>query len=74
MMVEIFTLPDCSDSAAAKRLMAIHGVGYAERDASNPAVMAELQRRLPREASLPQVFLDGVHLGGYDDLRLRLAN
>ncbi len=31
---------------------------------------AELMRRLPSIKTVPQVFIDGTHMGGYEDLVL----
>lgn len=71
MRVEMFTAPNCSYCEAAKRLLAEHGIGFVERDASDPAVRAEFRERLPREKAVPQILIDGEHIGGYEDLRLR---
>lgn len=70
MKVEIFTAPDCGYCEKAKRLLAEHDLAYAERDVSEPSVRAEFKDRLPREKTVPQVFLDDEHIGGFEDLRL----
>lgn len=31
---------------------------------------AELMRRLPRVKAIPQIFIDGEHVGGYEDLEV----
>ncbi|MDT8343708.1 MAG: glutaredoxin domain-containing protein [Thermohalobaculum sp.] len=70
MQIEIFTGPGCGYCEAAKALLRDRGLSYAERDVSDPATLAEMRARLPRSRSIPQVFVDGTHVGGYDDLRL----
>ncbi len=35
--------------------------------------LAEFRERLPRVKAIPQVFIDGEHIGGFEDLRLRLG-
>ncbi|MDZ7810636.1 MAG: glutaredoxin domain-containing protein [Arhodomonas sp.] len=72
MQVEIFTGPGCGYCERAKHLLAEHGIDYSERDMSEPEVRTEFMERLPRERSIPQVFIDGTHIGGYEDLRIRL--
>ena len=71
--IEIFTGPKCSYCADARELLRERGLTYRERDISEPSVMAEFRERLPRHKSIPQVFVDGEHIGGFEDLQLRLS-
>lgn len=71
--IEIFTGPNCSYCRSAKDLLVQEGLHFVERDISEPEVLQEFRERLPRQKSIPQVFIDGEHIGGYEDLRLRLA-
>ena len=73
MEIEIFTGPNCSYCEAAKRLLRERRLSFTECEISAPEAMAEFQRRLPRQKSLPQIFIDGEHIGGFEDLRDRLA-
>ena len=67
--VEIYTTPLCGYCHAAKRLLAAKGVGYAEHDVSaDPARRQEMVQRANGRRTVPQVFADGTHLGGFDDL------
>lgn len=70
--IEIFTGPGCSHCRAAKALLKTHKLTFTERDVSDSAVLAEFRERLPRSRSLPQIFVDGEHIGGLEDLRLKL--
>lgn len=71
--VEIFTGPGCDYCVAAKQLLVRHNLGFRERDTSRAEVLAEMKRRLPRARTIPQIFVDGEHIGGYDDLCLHLG-
>ena len=71
--IEMFTGPNCNYCKAAKDLLAENGLAFTERDISDPQVMQEFRERLPRQKSIPQIFVDGEHIGGYEDLRLRLS-
>jgi len=71
--IEIFTGPGCSYCDAAKALLTRYDLPFTERDVSEPAVLAEFRERLPRTRSIPQIFIDGEHIGGYEDLDLKLA-
>ena len=44
---------------------------YVDLDVSaDPAHLEEFRRRLPRVKAVPQIFIAGEHIGGYDDLCL----
>lgn len=70
--IEMFTGPGCSYCEAAKALLLRRQLSFTERDVSDPAVLTEFRERLPRVRSIPQVFIDGEHIGGYEDLELKL--
>jgi len=72
MNIELFTGPGCGYCEAAKTLLKDHELAFVERDISDPEVLSEFRDQLPRVKSIPQVFIDGEHIGGYEDLRLRL--
>ncbi len=71
-VIEIFTGPGCGYCNAAKTLLRRHNLPFNERDVSDPATLQEFRDRLPRVKSIPQVFIDGEHIGGYEDLKLKL--
>ena len=70
--IEIFTGPGCAHCEQAKTLLKQHGLEYSERDVSEPAVIDEFRKRLPRSKALPQIFADGKHLGSLEDLQISL--
>lgn len=74
MHIEIFTGPGCGYCDRAKATLTANGLAYTERNMAEREVRAEFAERLPREKSLPQVFVDGIHIGGYEDLRMRLSD
>ncbi len=68
-VIEIYTSPLCGYCHAAKRLLDRKGAAYAEHDvAGDPARRQEMMRRSNGRHTVPQVFVGGTHLGGYDDL------
>ena len=66
--VEIYTKSWCSFCARAKSHLDRKGVAYQEIDITTD-VMRELEmvNRSARH-TVPQIFVDGYHLGGSDDL------
>lgn len=72
--IEIFTGPNCAYCVAAKKLMDERGRKYVEKDITDEDILAEFRNRLPRQKSLPQLFVDGNHIGSYEDLRLLMTD
>ncbi|MGI9351220.1 MAG: glutaredoxin family protein [Rhizobiaceae bacterium] len=74
MQIEIFTGPSCSYCDSAKMLLDKNRIEYNERNVGDPEIFAELQARLPRVKSIPQIFIEGDHVGGFEDLKLLLES
>ncbi|MFN3722395.1 MAG: glutaredoxin 3 [Paracoccaceae bacterium] len=67
--VEIYTTPYCPYCIAAKRLLDRKGVSFAETDVSrDPALRQTMTQRAGGSRTVPQIFIDGQHVGGSDDL------
>lgn len=68
--VEIYTTPICGFCHAAKRLLTSKGVSFSEVDVmSDPSRRAEMMQRANGGRTVPQIFIDGLHVGGNDDLQ-----
>ena len=66
--IEIYTKSWCPYCHSAKALLDKKGLDYLEYDVTNDQTReAEMQDRAQR-TSVPQIFVDGSHLGGFDDL------
>jgi glutaredoxin 3 len=67
--VEIYTKPTCGFCLMAKRLLSTKGVSFAEVNISaQPERRDEMIQRANGRSTVPQVFIDGAHVGGFDDL------
>ena len=67
--VEIYTTPICPYCSRAKALLEKKGVGYKEIDvAADSALMTAMIARAGGRRTVPQIFIDGQHVGGSDDL------
>jgi glutaredoxin 3 len=67
--VEVFTGGMCAYCVAAKNLLVSHGLEYEElRVDRDPAARAAMAERAAGRRSVPQIFIDGRHIGGYEDL------
>ena len=68
--VVIYTKPGCGYCYAAMALLDEKGAAYTEIVASNdPAKKQEMIQRSGGRMTFPQIFIDGKHVGGSDDLR-----
>ena len=67
--VEIYTTMLCGFCSAAKHLLKQKGVAYTEIDVMlKPGVRREMIERASGKTSVPQIFIDDVHVGGCDEL------
>ena len=68
--VEIYSSFLCGYCARAKSLLTRKGVTYEEVDVmEHPGRREEMRRRANGRNTVPQIFIDGVHIGGSDDLQ-----
>lgn len=67
--VEIYTKFFCGYCSRAKRLLDAKGVDYEEYEVTADLdKRAEMIHRAHGRTTVPQIFLDGRHIGGSDDL------
>lgn len=67
--VEIYTKAFCGYCARAKRLLEAKGVAYEEYDLTMGGPRrTEMIERAHGRVTVPQVFINGRHVGGSDDL------
>ncbi|MDA9652658.1 glutaredoxin 3 [bacterium] len=68
--VTIYTGPLCNYCEAAKRLLTRNKVEYKEIDISKvDGAMDEMIKKANGKRTIPQIFFDGQHIGGYDETR-----
>ena len=68
--VEIYTGPLCAFCDRAKALLNKKGVAYKEINiASDPNKMDEMIKKTNGMKTIPQIFIDGRHIGGNDRLQ-----
>ena len=67
--VEIYTKFGCPYCFRAKRLLEEKGVAYEEYELNSmPGRRDEMLQRAPGRTTVPQIFINGRHVGGSDDL------
>ena len=66
--IEIYTTPYCPYCHAAKALLADKGQTYPEITVEDPSLRAKMTERANGRRTVPQIFISGKHIGGYDDM------
>lgn len=67
--IEIYTTKICPYCVRAKRLFDRKGVTYTEIDVtSDDALRQGMSERSGGRRTVPQIFINGTHVGGCDDL------
>lgn len=67
--VEIYTTMLCPFCWRAKKLLEERGVTYHEVDVmTDGKLRAEMRQRAGGRTSVPQIFINGQHVGGCDEL------
>jgi glutaredoxin 3 len=69
--VEIYTTMLCGFCARAKMLLKKKGVPFSEiKVGMDAAKRAEMEQRSGGGRTVPQIFIDGKHVGGCDELEM----
>ena len=67
--VTLYTTPFCGYCHAAKRLLDRKGIAFTEIDVSAaPDRRAEMVQRSQGGRTVPQIFIDETHIGGFDEM------
>jgi len=67
--VEIYSSPWCGYCARAKGLLSRKGVDYIDYDVTaDTSKRDEMVQRAPGSTTVPQIFINGTHVGGCDEL------
>ena len=68
--ITIYTSPLCGFCDAAKKLLARNNAEYKEINiATVDGAMDEMIAKANGKRTIPQIFFDEQHIGGYDDVR-----
>ena len=68
--ITIYTGPLCGFCDAAKKLLARNNAEYKEINvATIDGAMDEMITKASGKRTVPQIFFDDQHIGGYDDIR-----
>tara|TARA_Y100001970_G_scaffold159980_1_gene195747 strand:- start:1080 stop:1334 length:255 start_codon:yes stop_codon:yes gene_type:complete len=69
-IIKMYTGPMCNFCDAAKRLFGRNNLKYQEIDISSTAgLREEMIKKSNGRRTIPQIFFDDQHIGGYQELR-----
>ena len=68
MDIKIYTTTYCSYCRAAKQLLTERKLPFSEVDCTNDAATRDRLVNETGRRTVPQIYLDGVPVGGFDDL------
>jgi glutaredoxin 3 len=67
--IEIYSTAMCPYCVAAKNLLTARKLAWEEyRIDRDPARQSEMLQRSSQRRSVPQIFIEGRHVGGYEEL------
>ena len=68
--ITMYTGPRCGYCEAAKKLLTRNNAAYYEIDISKvDGAMDEMIKKANGKRTIPQIFFDELHIGGYDEIR-----
>lgn len=75
MLIEIYGMTGCGFCTQATVVCQEAGLDYIYIDlAKSPEMMEELESRIGRFKTVPQIFMDGTHIGGFAELKEAMRN
>ena len=66
--IKVYSGNLCPYCNAAKRLLESKGVTYQEINVDTDPAQREKMEQLTQRTSVPQIFINDTHIGGFDDL------
>lgn len=68
MNIVIYTTSTCPYCVAAKQWLTANNYDFNEVSLNDPQLRAEFKEKNPTLKTVPQIFADDKHIGGYQDL------
>lgn len=73
MKAVIWSKYHCPYCEQAKALLTSKGIQFEEKKIGDGYTKEELLEAVPNARAVPQIFLDDVHIGGFQELRTKLT-
>ena len=73
MKVLVYSKPACGYCVMAKNLLKSKGIEYEERYLDNPIAIKDFIVQNPTKRTMPQIWIDDEHIGGFKELKIKLS-
>ena len=73
MKAIVWSKPNCPQCTSAKQLLKIKGIEYEEKNVADGHKIQDLLALVPNAKTMPQIWLDDKHIGGYKELQEKLS-
>jgi glutaredoxin len=74
MQAIVWSKDQCAFCDQAKNLLKAKGIAFEERKIGDGYTREQLLEAVPTARTVPQIFLDGELVGGFNELKERLVN
>jgi len=72
MKAIVWSKPNCGYCVKSKSLLKNKGIEYEEKNIAEGHDIQEMLALVPNARTMPQIWIDNKHIGGYDQLELFL--
>ena len=72
MKAVVWSKPGCPQCVCAKQLLKTKGIEYEEKNIAEGYKIQDLLELVPNAKTMPQIWLDEQHIGGFSDLQKKL--
>ena len=69
----VWSKNSCTFCVQAKSLLALKGIEFEERNIQGEWTKEDLLKVVPEARTLPQIFIDDKHIGGFTELKRHLS-
>ena len=74
MKATVWSKPGCPQCVSAKQLLKTKGIEYEEKNIAEGYKIQDLLELVPNAKTMPQIWLDEQHIGGFSDLQKKLSD
>ena len=74
MKAVVWSKPGCPQCVSAKQLLKTKGIEYEEKNIAEGYKIQDLLELVPNAKTMPQIWLNEEHVGGFSDLQKKLSD
>ena len=74
MRAVVWSKPGCPQCVSAKQLLKTKGIEYEEKNIAQGYNIQDLLELVPNAKTMPQIWLNEEHVGGFSDLQKKLSD